>query len=90
MNPFNGAGLSKFTSGRTYTDKAVLLGHKELLDNGRGANKPRLIILLTDGAVAAWIYGCPITLSAFVVRRQLVVYSRCTVGSQPSAQTAQC
>jgi len=42
-------GLSKFTSGRTYTDKAVLLGHKELLDNGRGANKPRLIILLTDG-----------------------------------------
>jgi len=43
-------GLSKFTSGRTFTDKAVLLGKKDLIENGRGGNKPKLIILLTCAA----------------------------------------
>ena len=43
------AGLSKFTSGRTSTDKAVLLATDELVKNSLSGNKPKIIILLTDG-----------------------------------------
>jgi len=42
-------GLSKFTSGRTFTCKAVKLAKDELLKNGRDKGQPKLIILLTDG-----------------------------------------
>jgi uncharacterized protein YegL len=42
-------GLSKFTEGRTYTDKAVRVGLQDLAANGRGANIPKLMVVLTDG-----------------------------------------
>ena len=42
------AGLSKFTSGRTHTHKAVRLATDKLIKNGR-SDKHKLIILLTDG-----------------------------------------